>query len=336
MSLPEVIRMIGIDGTAVGDLPDISKTELLELYRLAALSREFDARCGEMMADGRIGFWAPATATEAVAVGSATALAPEDWIFASPRFPGFALARGVTASELLDGALTGRSDSGPMRPGHRGFVDARLAPQGAPTGVALAEAAGAALGLALAERDALVLACCGDGALETPSFHGALTISECGPCALVIVIEDRTGTGAFAAAGFDTPLIEADGRDMLAVRTAVESAAGTARDEQRPVVVAALVDDDDDPTERLGLFLEQHGDLSTDLAEDIGRAARREIDEAVDDLTSRQNPRSPFDHVVATQDPRRDRQRTAWSRFDGPYGGELDADSAFLLGGETA
>ena len=76
MSLPEVIRMIGVDGASVGDLPDISKTELLELYRLAVLSREFDAKCNEMMADGRIGFWAPATATEAVAIGSATALAP--------------------------------------------------------------------------------------------------------------------------------------------------------------------------------------------------------------------------------------------------------------------
>src|SRR3990167_7824713 len=63
------------------DAPDISKNVLLEMYKAMVLTRAFDDKALKLQRQGRLGTYAPMRGQEACQIGSAFALAGEDWVF---------------------------------------------------------------------------------------------------------------------------------------------------------------------------------------------------------------------------------------------------------------
>src|SRR3989441_7073331 len=90
-----LLQVIRDDGSFDASLePKFSPDELKKLYRGLVLVRTMDTRMLSLQRQGRIGFYVPSSGEEAVQVGSAAAMNPEDWVFPAYREPGVGLWRG--------------------------------------------------------------------------------------------------------------------------------------------------------------------------------------------------------------------------------------------------
>src|SRR5688572_12843253 len=94
-------QVLDIDGSTIGDDPGIDPAVLADMYRLMVLSREFDRRMLSLQRQGRIGTYPMLEGQEAVQIGSALALAKNDFVFPSYREHGVQLARGVPVETVM-------------------------------------------------------------------------------------------------------------------------------------------------------------------------------------------------------------------------------------------
>src|SRR6201997_1435366 len=106
------------DGTVLRPLPSFaSDTDvLISLYRAMVLTRAFDLKAVSLQRTGRLGTYAVSLGQEAVSVGVASAMRPEDVLLPSYRDNGALLWRGVKMEEILlywGGDERGNVSSGP-------------------------------------------------------------------------------------------------------------------------------------------------------------------------------------------------------------------------------
>ena len=106
------------DGKLAGSLPEFaSDTDvLLSLYRGMVLTRAFDLKAVSLQRTGRLGTYAVSLGQEAVSVGVASAMRPEDVLLPSYRDNGALLWRGMKMEEILlfwGGDERGSRGSGP-------------------------------------------------------------------------------------------------------------------------------------------------------------------------------------------------------------------------------
>ncbi|MDA0987057.1 MAG: pyruvate dehydrogenase (acetyl-transferring) E1 component subunit alpha [Bacteroidetes bacterium] len=81
---------------------DLSNDQLIEMYKKMLLIRRFEERCAQEYGKGKIaGFCHLYIGQEAVAVGTIQALNKEDYIYASYRDHGQALARGLDPKKIM-------------------------------------------------------------------------------------------------------------------------------------------------------------------------------------------------------------------------------------------
>ncbi|MDR2454778.1 MAG: hypothetical protein LBD51_09730 [Bifidobacteriaceae bacterium] len=71
------------------------------MYRDMVLTRCFDTQASALQRQGQLALWAPSLGQEAAQVGSAHALAGQDWVFPSYREHGVLQARGVALPDAL-------------------------------------------------------------------------------------------------------------------------------------------------------------------------------------------------------------------------------------------
>ena len=79
------LQILEKDGAVVGELPQLSDAELLELYQHMLRIRVLDGRMLKLQRAGRIGFVGTSTGLEASLVGAAAALRPNDWMWSGLR-----------------------------------------------------------------------------------------------------------------------------------------------------------------------------------------------------------------------------------------------------------
>ena len=99
----EYTQFLDPSGRARGRLPEFAqdKAALIPLYRAMVLTRRFDAKAVALQRTGRLGTFASSLGQEAVVVGLASAMRPEDVLLPSYRETGAQLCRGVSLDELL-------------------------------------------------------------------------------------------------------------------------------------------------------------------------------------------------------------------------------------------
>lgn len=102
--------------------PDLSDGEVVKLYTDMVWVSVFDILMFDSQRQGRISFYIVSSGEEAVCVGSASALTPEDVIFCQYREQGVFRQRGFTAAEFMDQLFATRGDPGKGRnmPAHYG------------------------------------------------------------------------------------------------------------------------------------------------------------------------------------------------------------------------
>jgi 2-oxoisovalerate dehydrogenase E1 component alpha subunit len=241
-------RFLDPTGKAIRPLPGFARdaAELKALYRGMVLARSFDAKAVALQRTGRLGTFPSALGQEAVAVGLAAAMHPDDVLLPSFREHGAQLWRGVSPFELF--MFWGGDERG---------SDFAAAREDFPVCVPVATHAPHAVGMALAfklRREARAAVCVfGDGATSKGDVAEALNIAGAWQLPAVFVINNnqwaisvplahQTAAETLAqkgiAAGIDSE--QADGNDIVAVREAVGRAVAKARSGGGPHLIEAL------------------------------------------------------------------------------------------------
>jgi pyruvate dehydrogenase E1 component alpha subunit len=297
----------------------LTRDELLEIYYYLRLTRALEQRVIALYRQGRIvgGVYLSA-GEEAIAVGSAVALEPNDVIAPSHRDLGANLVKGITPKEYLaqylarvTGPTRGRDGNvhyGDIRRGVVGFIS--------PMADLLPVANGVALSFRLRRERRVVAAFFGDGASSRGDFHEALNFAAVLKLPVIFVCHNNQYAYstplerqmaiehvADRAGAYGMPGVTVDGNDVLAVRRTVLEAASRAREGGGPTLVEGKTmrmrghaEHDDasyvppalleewrkrDPIERFETYLRSEQVLDAAAAAEIEARVRREIEEAV-------------------------------------------------------
>lgn len=302
----QVVAPDGSSATPRAEL-GLSDDALLDLYRQMIRARTLDALALQLQAEGELVVYPPSTGQEAAQVGSAAALALEDFVFPTFRELPAAIVRGVPMVEYL-AYHRGTWHGGPYDP-----LEYRFGPICITLATQTVHAAGYALGMKLRGERVATLAYIGDGATSEGDFHEACNFAGVWELPLVLFVQNNhwaisvPGQLQYAAplveraAGYGIEGVRVDGNDVLAVYLATRDAADRARRDGGATLIEALTyrmgahhtaDDpsryrdadehaawaEHDPIERYARYLRAEGLLSDTQTEQIQADADEEAE----------------------------------------------------------
>jgi pyruvate dehydrogenase E1 component alpha subunit len=213
----------------------------LHLWRELVRIRRFEERCVELYSAAKIrGFLHLCIGEEAVAVGVAQALTPDDALVATYREHGHALARGVPAAAVMaemfgkvEGVSRGRGGSMHLFDRERRFYGGN-----AIVGGGLPLAAGLALADRMQDRPRVTACLFGEGAIAEGEFHETMNLAALWRLPVLFCCENNLyamGTAlerseavtdlAMRASGYGMAAWPIDGMDVMAVEDAARRAA---------------------------------------------------------------------------------------------------------------
>ena len=266
----DLLQVIRDDGSPDPDVePKLSPDELKAIYRHLVLVRTIDTRMLSLQRQGRIGFYVPSSGEEAVQIGSAAALRPEDWVFSAYREPGVGLWRGFSLPKYVSQMYGNAEDllHGRQMPNHYAVREINLVSISSPVGTQIPHAVGAAWAMKIRGEPKVSIAYFGDGATSQGDFHVSMNFAGVFkvPCvflcknnqwAISVPLAAQTAAKTLAAKahayGFGG--VRVDGNDALAMYVATKQAVETARAGGGPTLIEALTyrmgphSSSDDPT----------------------------------------------------------------------------------------
>ena len=232
---------------------DATATQWADWLRQMILMRRFEEKAGEAYSLGKIGgFCHLYIGQEAVAVGTISALGPEDYVISAYREHGQALARGMTPRSImaeLYGKATGCSGG---KGGSMHLFDAERHFMGGHGIVGGQIPLGAGFAFAAKYRGTEQVSLCffGEAAANIGAFHEALNIAGLWKLPAIFVIENNgygmgTSVGRSSAitdlferaASYAMPGVVVDGQDVVAVRKAADEAVARARKDSMPTLM---------------------------------------------------------------------------------------------------
>jgi pyruvate dehydrogenase E1 component alpha subunit len=232
--------------------PDVAREWLATMI----LIRRFEERAGEMYAKAKIGgFLHLAIGEEATIVGSARAMRDDDYLIATYRSHGHALARGTSANVVMaelfgrvDGCSKGRGGSMHMFDLERRFMGGYGI-----VGSSLPLGAGLALGCDYKGTDDVTLCQFGDGAANQGTFGEALNMAALWKLPIVFMVtNNQFGMGTALERhsartdlhargdGYGVPGLRCDGMDVVDTWAVTCEALRRAREDRQPVLVEAV------------------------------------------------------------------------------------------------
>lgn len=241
-------QYLDMHGRLVASVPECAQDPALltGLYRQMVLARTFDQKMLALQRTGQLGTFASGAGKEAVDIGVASAMRPEDTVLVTYRETALQLARGVSMLELL--LYWGGDERG------SNFA----VPQGDfPVCITIAahccHAVGAAYAFKLRNEPRVAVCAIGDGATSKGEFYEALNGAGVWnlPAVFVVTnnqwaisvprkIQSAAATLAQKAIAAGIPGIQVDGNDVIAVREASLEAIERARGGGGPTLIEAL------------------------------------------------------------------------------------------------
>jgi TPP-dependent pyruvate/acetoin dehydrogenase alpha subunit len=233
---------------------NLTSDQLLHLYYWMRLTRALDERLMLLYNQGKIlGVAFSQRGHEAISVGAAYALGPEDVIAPMHRDMGSYLVRGMSARRIVAqhlGRVTGPSRGrdgnmhglGDMSLGIVGFVS--MLPSSVPVTI------GVGLSFWLREESRVALTIFGDGGTSTGKWHESLNFAGVFKLPVVLICQNNQYAYStplsrqFAiqdiadrAAGYGFPGVAVDGNDVLAVYEVTRQAVERARRGDGPTLI---------------------------------------------------------------------------------------------------
>jgi pyruvate dehydrogenase E1 component alpha subunit len=320
---------------------DVDPDQLRAWYRDLVLIRRIDTEATALQRQGQLGIWASLLGQEAAQVGSARALAPQDYVFPTYREHGVAWCRGVDPVTLL-GLYRGVNLGGWDPDAHHFHLYTIVigAQTLHATGYAMGIQRDGAVGTGDPGRDAAVIAYFGDGATAQGDVNEAFVYASVFNAPVVFLCQNnqwaisepnerQTRIPLFQRArGFGFPGVRVDGNDVLAMYAVTRAALERARSGEGPMLIEAFTyrmgahTTSDDPTRyriaaeveewklkdpiaRLKAYLARTGIA----AEDYFSAVEAEADELAARVRREclampdPDPRTMFDHVYVDDHP---------------------------------
>jgi len=223
----------------------LSRERQLELYRWLRLNRMVEDRLTNLYRQGKVvGGLYSSRGQEAISVGSAYALEPQDVVAPLIRNLGALLVRGVAPREVLTQYMArGTSPTGGKDGNlHFGDLSRGLISPISMLGALVPVMAGVALAAKYEGKDFVALTYIGDGGTSTGDFHEGMNLAAVLEVPLVVIAEHNgyaysTPTArqmkildlAQRAAAYGIPARIVDGNDVLAVYEATKGALAEAR-----------------------------------------------------------------------------------------------------------
>jgi 2-oxoisovalerate dehydrogenase E1 component len=239
----------------------LSNEQLVRAYRAMYMARRLDDREILLKRQNRIFFQISGAGHEAVQAAAGLVFRPaHDWFYLYYRDRALALALGVTAEQMLLGAVGAALDpasGGRQMPSHWTDAALHIASRSSATGTQYLQAAGCAQAYRYLDPDSdeVTLVSSGEGATSEGEFWEAMNAASLENLPLVFLIEDNGyaisvpvekqtagGNVAQLVAGFaNLKRIEVDGTDFNASYLALSDAAAYARARKGPALVHAMV-----------------------------------------------------------------------------------------------
>ena len=237
-------------------MPSLTRDQLLEIYYWMRLTRTFDDAMLAYWKQGRgVGGTFSQRGHEAIAVGSAYALGPDDVIAPMHRDLGAYFLRGLTPRRVfasLLGKETGVSRGRDANLHGMGDLDHNIIGFVSHLPQSLGVAVGVAMSFTYRNEARVALTYTGDGASSTGMFHEALNLAAVANAPFVLVVENnqyaystplgqqmRVENIADRAAGYGIPGVIVDGNDVEAVYAATCAAVERARGGGGPTLIEA-------------------------------------------------------------------------------------------------
>ena len=226
---------------------------LIDIYRQMLLIRRFEEKAAEVYVAGKIGgFCHLYIGQEAVAVGSISALRPDDYVITSYREHGHALAKGMSADSVmaeLYGKATGCSKG---KGGSMHMFDKEVNFLGGHgiVGGQIPLATGTAFASKYQGKDQVTLCYFGEAAVNQGAFHESLNMAQLWKLPAIYICENnRYGMGTSLERAMSIHNVSqkaeaygmagefVDGMDVLAVREATVRAVERARKDYLPTLL---------------------------------------------------------------------------------------------------
>ena len=250
-------RVVDDEGALVVDASEVSlpDAEVLRLYRFMVLNRALDERMVTLQRQGRIGFYIGSIGEEATVLGTAGAMAPQDWIFPCYREHGAALLRGMTLVTFMCDLFRNAGDVGKGRqmPCHESFRAGNYTSISSPIATQVPQAVGTAWAARLRGDDVVALTYFGEGATSANDFHTGLNFASVRKVPVVFVCrnngwaismpsEKQTGSETIAqkAIAYGIHGERVDGNDLLAVHAATRRARERAARGEGPTLLECV------------------------------------------------------------------------------------------------
>jgi TPP-dependent pyruvate/acetoin dehydrogenase alpha subunit len=239
--------------TGVGDRdPEL----LRRIYQIMVLTRAVEDRMvamyrgGDLLGSLYTGHW-----HEAISVGAASTLRPDDYMAPIHRDLGAHLWRGIEPWQVMASFMGKATSPTGGRDGtlHYGRLDLGVynLPSHIPANFPVAT--GMAFAAKYRGEDRVCLAFCGDGSTSRADFHESLTIASVQKLPNIFVIENNqwaystplrlqssSETFSVKAVAYGIPGVTVDGTDVLAVHDAVAEAVARARAGEGPSIVEGI------------------------------------------------------------------------------------------------
>ena len=234
-------------------LSRLDKGQLIKLYRQMLLIRRFEEKSAEVYVAGKIGgFCHLYIGQEAVGVGAISAIRQDDYVLASYREHGLALAKGISARSIMaelfgkaTGCSKGKGGSMHMFDKSLGFFGGH-----AIVGGQIPLATGTAFATKYQGTDQVTLCFFGEAAVNQGAFHESLNMAQLWKLPCIYICENNQygmGTSlaramslsdiAQKACAYEMASEFVDGMDVLAVREATLRAVERARKDYLPTLL---------------------------------------------------------------------------------------------------
>ncbi|NRA52497.1 MAG: dehydrogenase [Phaeodactylibacter sp.] len=301
------------------DRAAFSDEEFLKLYRGLLLPRMIEEKMLILLRQGRISKWFSGIGQEAISVGAALALDPDELLFTMHRNLGVFTSRAVPLERLFaqwQGKGLGFT-KGRDRSFHFGTMDYRIVGMISHLGPQLSLASGVALASKLSQSGQVALAFTGEGGTSEGEFHEALNTAAVWQLPVIFVIENNgyglsTPTSeqykcehlADRAKGYGMRSEIIDGNNILETYQTFSRLAAELRENPEPVLVECktfrmrgheeasgtkyvpkkLMDEwaQRDPLENFERFLLQEGVLTTESIKEIRQSFKEKISEGLE------------------------------------------------------
>ncbi|MBI1315761.1 dehydrogenase [bacterium] len=234
---------------------ELDPTTLIELYKALSLPRAIEEKMLILLRQGKISKWFSGYGQEAISVGCALAMEPDEYLLTMHRNLGVFTARNVPLERLFMQfqGKPGGFTKGRDRSFHFGTNEHHIVGMISHLGPQLGVADGIALAHKLKEEQKCCLVFTGDGGASEGDFHESLNVAAVWKLPVLFVVENNQwglstpSSEQFACKqfidkgiGYGMETVQIDGNQLLEVYETIRAVAADVRLNPRPILIECI------------------------------------------------------------------------------------------------